>query len=493
MTVKCYEASSSVKLIGGPSPLEGILVLSPDRYVCYDGFNDKAAELVCGELGFPAAEDYSSQIPPSITTWNRSQWISCLDGYIRLEECLSHRTDCPRMLTVRLKCRDFLGFCDHPGPVPNGYWDSNITSFGSEITLTCCQGFILIGSRTLQCVGLPGWSTYFPVWNASVPSCLEVENETSGGIHVTKEFASKRIVTTSTAGGWRSCRRTENSSRSTTHIIHSVNNDVCTVHRPLPDHPRIQTGQATANHDGFYHICQNSAENQSLDAGMINDLGNSSQMNFISDEDIVQYQNATANTKIEHYMDMSGTVKKKKANVEFLQSGNTSETEKDIDENGYPVSNVSLLGATNNGPPWSVGRAKVCVNNSVSSFEETTSRVLSIDSTAADNAVRCGNFHGSVYEDILSTSDQSAPIREPSRKHEYSTIERNNTRDPLAIGLKDPLYSVSIYSSKQRQEPEVDESGYLVIEAYDGEIVEDRYVNMDKVQPTTTYLYENEI
>ncbi|XP_072163656.1 uncharacterized protein [Diadema setosum] len=220
MCVACFEGIPSVKLIDGPSPLEGIVVLSPDRYVCYDGFNNEAAELICGELGFPAAEEYSPQIPPSITTWNRRQRTSCLDGYIRLEECLSHRNDCPRILTVRLKCRDSHGFCDYPGDVSNGYWDSNITSFGSEMTLTCGQGFILTGNPTLQC-GRSGWSTYFPVWNASVPSCRAVKNKTSdkdfqdvenhttttpntnndtSEIQLTQEFSSKGIIATSTSG-----------------------------------------------------------------------------------------------------------------------------------------------------------------------------------------------------------------------------------------------------------------------------------------------------
>ncbi|XP_071504801.1 uncharacterized protein [Diadema antillarum] len=303
-------------------------------------------------------------------------------------------------------------------------------------------------------------------------------------------------------------RRPEDSSRSTTHTLHSINTNACTVHRRVPDHPRIQTRDATAHQEGVNHIYQNSTMDHPLRVGMANNLGNPSPLNFISrplydllhydgedtaNEDTTNCQNTSANAKIEHYMDMSGTVEKKKVNVKFLRSGDTSATEKDVDENGYLISNVSLLSATNNGPPRRYARTKTCNIDNVQSCEETIIRSISIPSTAAGNSVRCGDFQGSVYEDILSTSDQSAPIRESPREHEYSTIERNNTRDPLAIGLKNPLNSVSIYSSKQRQEPEVDENGYLVLEAYDGEIVEDRYVNMDKVQPSTTYLYENEI
>ncbi|XP_072164259.1 uncharacterized protein [Diadema setosum] len=74
-----------------------------------------------------------------------------------------------------------VGFCDHPGIIPNGLWDSNITSFGSKITLTCVKEFVVNGSATIQCVGLPGRSTYFPVWNTSTPSCREVRNKTNDG------------------------------------------------------------------------------------------------------------------------------------------------------------------------------------------------------------------------------------------------------------------------------------------------------------------------
>ncbi|XP_071504802.1 uncharacterized protein [Diadema antillarum] len=292
----------------------------------------------------------------------------------------------------------------------------------------------------------------------------------------------------------------EDSNRSANHTLHPINTDACIAHRRLPDHPRIQSGDATAHQEGVYHIYQNPEEDHSLQEGMMNDLGNPSPVKFIfrplhdlsypAGEGIVQCQDTTANTKIEHYMDMSGTVKKKKANGKFLQSMDTSETERDVDENGYLISNVSLLGATNSRPPWSVMTANVCDENSVQS--------LSIHTTAAGNAVRCGNIQGSIYDDILSTPDHSAPIREPEHGHrdKYCTIGRNDKYNDhhLATGLKDSQYSVSIYSSKRRQDPDVDENGYLVLEAYDGEVVkDDRYVNMDKVQPTSTYLaiYEN--
>ncbi|XP_072180923.1 C4b-binding protein beta chain-like [Diadema setosum] len=66
------------------------------------------------------------------------------------------------------------GFCDQLGVVQNGTWDSTNTWFGSLVTLTCDQGFIVNGNATLQCVGLPGRSTYFPTWNSAMPSCQVV-------------------------------------------------------------------------------------------------------------------------------------------------------------------------------------------------------------------------------------------------------------------------------------------------------------------------------
>ncbi|XP_071511190.1 uncharacterized protein [Diadema antillarum] len=266
MSVKCYEGIPTVKLVDGSSPIEGLLVIESDRYVCLNGFTPKAAELVCEELGFPTVKNYTGQSLASIatTTRKRPQLLSCEDS-LRVMDCLTV-TECFSNRIVRLQCREpaFLGcykdnqsnfqtafntgfgvdsesecmstcrrqpesngvavmheglcicfqsetyaqiisggnfshnwvcplateadsnrhhsfnlsvgFCDHPGVVPNGSWDSDITSFGSKITLTCDKGYNVNGSAILQCVGLPGWSTYFPVWNVSAPSCQAVEN-----------------------------------------------------------------------------------------------------------------------------------------------------------------------------------------------------------------------------------------------------------------------------------------------------------------------------
>ncbi|XP_071501061.1 uncharacterized protein [Diadema antillarum] len=97
-----------------------------------------------------------------------------------------HEWSCPSMAELKHKPDLYYafnvsyGFCDHVDDVQNGKWDSNSTWFGSMVTLICEQGYVINGSATLQCVGLPGLSTYFPVWNASVPSCRAVQTTHEG-------------------------------------------------------------------------------------------------------------------------------------------------------------------------------------------------------------------------------------------------------------------------------------------------------------------------
>ncbi|XP_071489338.1 uncharacterized protein [Diadema antillarum] len=113
MTVKCYDEMPSVQLVNGASPLEGLVFLESGSYACYEGFTAKAAELVCGELGFPAAEEYSPEPTPSLATRTRTQRVSCSsqDSYRfqRLRDCPTD--ECSSNMAVRVKCRGpgFLG------------------------------------------------------------------------------------------------------------------------------------------------------------------------------------------------------------------------------------------------------------------------------------------------------------------------------------------------------------------------------------------------
>ncbi|XP_072163301.1 uncharacterized protein [Diadema setosum] len=268
------QGEPAMKLIGEQSPLEGFVVLrsATDNFVCRDGFTDRTAHSICGELGFPAFHTFSASVVPSHL--NATNWIKVEDcpPYSRsMMSCSWANAECISGKAVKLKCREpgFLGcylkssvlqnyspldrdlphrtvkteilemecvstcrqlgqvadviavthqsacscvpsetfagistsnisshewlcsrtpepknshdldsafnvsygFCNKLATVPNGKWDSNITWFGSMVTLICEEGYVINGNATLQCVALPGQSTYFPVWNSSIPSC----------------------------------------------------------------------------------------------------------------------------------------------------------------------------------------------------------------------------------------------------------------------------------------------------------------------------------
>ncbi|XP_071486411.1 uncharacterized protein [Diadema antillarum] len=272
MSVKCYEENSSVKLVNGRSPHDGFVVFETNTlYVCPEGFDDRAADSVCGSLGFPTVEEYLNQTLPGTVTINGFIQLRCGEANKFLEECSLTTIGCPSNQVVRLKCREpafigcykgagqtlqslfslndevhvhsedecmstcqrvsggqdvavvhrrscvclqleefenfitggryshhwtclsqtqldsdqvfftafnlSVGFCNHPGNVSNGQWNSNTTNFGSVITLSCGEGYVINGNKTLQCVSLSGKSTYFPVWNDTVPSCRAIKNE----------------------------------------------------------------------------------------------------------------------------------------------------------------------------------------------------------------------------------------------------------------------------------------------------------------------------
>ncbi|XP_072163917.1 uncharacterized protein [Diadema setosum] len=69
-------------------------------------------------------------------------------------------------------------FCNHPGNVSNGDWNSTVTSLGSSVTLICDDSYVINGSATLLCV--TSSDSNIPTWNASVPTCQHVETESHG-------------------------------------------------------------------------------------------------------------------------------------------------------------------------------------------------------------------------------------------------------------------------------------------------------------------------
>ncbi|XP_072164449.1 uncharacterized protein [Diadema setosum] len=124
---------------------------------------------------------------------NKAVRLKCQEpfGELESERRNSQKWTCPSQVdqeSDQLVHESFnisVGFCVHPGHVSNGHWDSDMTYFGSEITLICDEGYIVNGSATLQCVWLPGRSTYFPTWNGSIPFCWKFESVTKGGTTTT--------------------------------------------------------------------------------------------------------------------------------------------------------------------------------------------------------------------------------------------------------------------------------------------------------------------
>ncbi|XP_072181109.1 uncharacterized protein [Diadema setosum] len=147
----------------------------------------------------------------------------------------------------------------------------------------------------------------------------------------------------------------------------------------------------------------------------------------------------------EAYMDMSRTAQKEKTeDVTFAEST-------DIDQDGYLLSR------------------------------------------AAGDCSGSRNILSPIYDDIPTTSDQTFTFLEPHYVNEVLNVGKTDTHKPLALSANDPLYSVSIYSSKPNEKPEVDEDGYLVLEANAGEIIDDQFATTDCLPASQIPLYENEI
>ncbi|XP_072181491.1 uncharacterized protein [Diadema setosum] len=154
----------------------------------------------------------------------------------------------------------------------------------------------------------------------------------------------------------------------------------------------------------------------------------------------------------EQYIDMSRTAKKeKRKDVTFAESTDIEEDEKDIDEDGYLLSR------------------------------------------AAGDCSGSRNIQSPIYEDIPTTSDQSSTFLEPHYVNEVLNVGKTEAHKSLGLSAHDPLYSVSIYSSKPNEKPEVDKDGYLVLESNTGEIIDDQFAVKDDNLPATQIpLYENE-
>ncbi|XP_071508457.1 uncharacterized protein [Diadema antillarum] len=426
----------------------------------------------------------------------------------------------------------------------------------------------------MQCMGLPGRSTYFPVWNTSTPSCREARKETnddewedvnvsikptqrmqntSNGhrptIQVLTSFGETTVTVTSSShtepdtelyemnfityilgtllgvvfavlvilsmimAWWKhqKKRHPEASGQSNVHSseeqsqlnplntstqdstdgvvsLHSTSIDTYSAGRVLPQHPGNKSGGAIGHRENTYG---NSAEGhmsssteRSRETRQRSERG--SAYTKSCPHDVIHQggkhecnNEAVDNTKA-LYMDMSGSGKKGKKKVIFLQSRHFDKEEEDVDEDGYLLSDVSLHKATRYQP-----------KASVSPCGKEISKASSTQSRGEDDTRQSGKCQSSIYHEIPSASEQSAPIPEQQYCPTYWNIEGNAEFGPYAMTRNDPL--LSIYPSTSRVEHEVDEHGYLVLETDPDENVNDCCESHNSLSSTKIDLYENEI
>ncbi|XP_072166621.1 uncharacterized protein [Diadema setosum] len=277
----------------------------------------------------------------------------------------------------------------------------------------------------------------------------------------------------------------------------NITSDSCTVHHSSTEHRLNRTGDAASRQESMYHIYQNSAENHNFEVERIKDSAgsNSQPLHDITNQDgeyLAQYKTIRSNTRIEQYMDMSGTIMKNIKNDITLHPhmDTFAANEKDTDENGYLMAGVSPRRVPTIKPQAGCDATKTFVLDDSLSIGPSTCGALSLPSRPVDDSTRSGNFQSPVYEDIPSTFDRSVPIREQQQSPEHTTIGRNYEHVPPPLNLNDPSYSTSIYLSKGREEHGVDENGYLILETYAGESVGDQYFDKDKRSPSDS-LYKN--
>ncbi|XP_071501037.1 uncharacterized protein [Diadema antillarum] len=147
-----------------------------------------APRMFCNHPGNVSNGDWNSTVA-MVTSLESSVTLICDDGYVINGSatllCVTSsdsnlptwNASVPTCQPVETESHGKEPKCDHPGNGSHGKWDSNNTLFRSTITLTCDEGFVLNGSATLQCVASSNdsLSSYLLVWNASIPSCQEIE------------------------------------------------------------------------------------------------------------------------------------------------------------------------------------------------------------------------------------------------------------------------------------------------------------------------------
>ncbi|XP_072164456.1 uncharacterized protein [Diadema setosum] len=209
-------------------------------------------------------------------------------------------------------------------------------------------------------------------------------------------------------------------------------------------------------------------------------------------EDASTRENTPANGKKKLYMDMSGSMNKaKKGSVTFVQSRDTGADKEDIDVDGYMLSNVNLYKNTRQNPQPSDISEAYGIGSGARRGDATSTP--SFQSGAVDYPGRFGDIQLPDYQEIDYNFHRSVRNPECQYQPEYWNLDRNKKCSPVALDLSDPSYSASIYSNEQSEKHEVDEHGYLVLDASTGDIIHDQFVDRSKMPQKKASLYESEI
>ncbi|XP_072166931.1 uncharacterized protein [Diadema setosum] len=343
-----------------------------------------------------------------------------------------------------------------------------MTGYGSTITLTCGEGFVIDGSgglaikTTTLTIGTPILCLVFILVSIRCMVWCNYHRKKKRRRQADSDFSNANVTPNS-----------------------------CAVPHSSTEHPGNRNGDASSRQKIIYHIYHCAEVDDNFEAEMIKDSAgtNFRHLHDVIDQDseyFAQYQTVRGNERIEQYMDMSGTVMKNiKKDVPLHPRRDTfAAIEKDTDENGYLVSSVSQRRVTGIKPHARCDTTGTFVIDDLLSDGPLPYGAPFIPSIPVGDSTRSNDLQSPVYEDIPSTFDRSALAREPQRAPKYWIIGKKDKRAPPPMSPNDPLYSVSIYPKKEREEREVDENGYLILETCAGKIVDERHVGNDKRVPT---------
>eukprot|EP00057_Strongylocentrotus_purpuratus_P023812 XP_011678286.1 PREDICTED: uncharacterized protein LOC105444993 isoform X2 [Strongylocentrotus purpuratus] len=127
VSASCYDQSRDAnvaRIVGGNSPGKGFLELRTQlgdwRRVCTDSFHERVAEVVCGELGYPAVKKVSNGTGDCISAGQDcTKAPVCNDYTFRSDDCSWSSGNCSSADAVKVECYEpgYKG-CYHPEDLP---------------------------------------------------------------------------------------------------------------------------------------------------------------------------------------------------------------------------------------------------------------------------------------------------------------------------------------------------------------------------------------